>query len=153
MVFIQYRGKITDHFARKLKDTGAPIKVILTLTKVKTTVPSLKVEVEKPLASNLIYKYKCPHCQVSYVGMTSRHICTRISEHLSNGEKSKGPIMIHADSCNNSHPSPKDFIVLKKVQRSDIIYLTVMEALFIKEENPALNTKDEWVSRSLRIKI
>ena len=133
MVFIQYRGKITDHFARKLKDTGAPIKVILTLTKVKTTVPSLKVEVEKPLASNLIYKYKCPHCQVSYVGMTSRHICTRISEHLSNGEKSKGPIMIHADSCKNSHPSPKDFIVLKKVQRSDIIYLSVMEALFIKE--------------------
>ena len=68
-------------------------------------------------------------------------------------KKSKGPIMIHADSCNNSHPSPKDFIVFKKVQRSDIIYLSVMEALFIKEENPALNTKDEWVSRSLRIKI
>ena len=55
MVFIQYWGKITYHFARKLKDTGAPVKVILTLTKVKTTVPSLKVAVEKPLASNLIY--------------------------------------------------------------------------------------------------
>ena len=51
---------------------------------------------------------------------------------------------MHADSCNNSHPSPKDFIVLKKVQRSDIIYLSVMEALFIKEENPLKYVLEEF---------
>ena len=153
MVFIQYRGKITDHFVKKLKETGAPIKPMLTLTKVKTTVPSLKAAIEKPLASNLVYKYKCSHCTMSYVGMTSRHITARILEHLTNREKSKGPVMAHTNSCTNSHPSPEEFSILKKVTRPDITYLSIMEALFIKEINPALNTKDEWVSRSLRIKV
>ena len=33
MLFIQYRGAITDHFVKKLRDFGAPVKPILTIRK------------------------------------------------------------------------------------------------------------------------
>ena len=45
-----------------------------------------------------------------------------------------------------------DFVILKKVQR-DILYLSVMEALCIREKQPQLNTRDEFRGRELRIKI
>ena len=57
MVFIEYRGKITDQYVKNLISTGAPIKPIITLRKIKTALPSLKVGVENVIASNIIYKY------------------------------------------------------------------------------------------------
>ena len=42
MVFLPYRGQITDSFVKKLKVSGAPIQPVLTLGKLKTVLPSLK---------------------------------------------------------------------------------------------------------------
>ena len=39
MVFIEYRGKITDQYVKNLISTGAPIKPIITLRKIKTALP------------------------------------------------------------------------------------------------------------------
>ena len=150
MVFIQYRGNISDIFAKKLKEIGAPIKPILTLRKVKTAMPSLKSNVEKIMASNLVYQYQCPKCKFSYVVLTSRHLITRIGEHLHDGEKS--PIKPHSEICMKEDPTAANFKILRKTQR-DILHLSVMEALFIRELNPELNTKDEFRGRMLIIKI
>ena len=49
-------------------------------------------------------------------------------------------------------PTVDDFVILKTVQ-GDILYLSVMEALFIREHKPELNTRDEFRGRGLRIKI
>ena len=49
-------------------------------------------------------------------------------------------------------PTAANFKILRKTQR-DILHLSVMEALFIRELNPELNTKDEFRGRMLRIKI
>ena len=88
MVFIEYRGKITDQYVKNLISSGAPIKPIITLRKIKTALPSLKTRVENVITSNIVYKYSCSHCEeVSYVGLTSRHLKARVSEHLGNGEK------------------------------------------------------------------
>ena len=135
-----------------MNDTGAPIKPILTLRKVKTAVPSLKVGVDKVITSNVVYQFECSHCSMSYVGMTSRHLKSRISEHLNKGEN-KGPIVIHSETCLSSNPTAQNFKILKKVQKNNIVYLSVMEALFIREINPSLNTKDEFKGRRLRIQI
>ena len=113
MVFIEYRGKITDHFTQKLRETNAPIKPIMTLRKIKTALPSLKERVEKVISSNVVYQFKCPQCNVSYVGMTCRHLITRISEHSQNGEN-LGPIREHTQDCINRAPAVDDFKVLKK---------------------------------------
>ena len=63
MVFIEYRGKITDQYVKNLISTGAPIKPIITLRKIKTALPSLKAGVENVITSNIIYEYTCSHCQ------------------------------------------------------------------------------------------
>lgn len=151
LVFIEYRGKVTDHFAQKLRETGAPIKPILTLRKVKSAMPSLKAKIERVIASNIIYEFQCPNSQVSYVGMTSRHFCTRINEHLQNG-KAKSPILEHTETCLKSSPTIENFKTLYKTH-GDIKFLSVLEALFIREIEPTLNTKEEFLGRMLRIKV
>ena len=151
MVFIQYRGGISDTFVRKLRDTGAPIKPILTLRKVKSVLPTLKQNIDKLMTSNIVYEFTCPNCKVSYVGMTSRHLCTRIKEHQQNGENQTA-IKEHTELCLGQSASPEHFKILEKIER-DIWHLSVTEALFIREKSPQLNTRDEFRSRQLRLKI
>ena len=76
LMYIEYRGKITDEYVEKLIKTEAPIKPIITLKKIKALLPSLKVCTSKSLSSNLIYKFECSRCKTSYVGMTQRHFCS-----------------------------------------------------------------------------
>ena len=47
----------------------------------KTCVPSLKPAIEKSLRSWIVYQFKCPRCNASYVGQTGRHLLTRLKEH------------------------------------------------------------------------
>ena len=43
---------------------------------------STKDNIPKCLKSNVVYKFICANCNVSYVGETTRHLTTRITEHL-----------------------------------------------------------------------
>ena len=80
---IQYRGKCTEEYASALHRTNAPCTIVMTLRKLKTTLPSLKPPVEKMMRSGVVYKITCPRCEASYVGQTSRHH-TRFREHSRN---------------------------------------------------------------------
>ena len=73
MIFIQYRGKCTEDYARALHQCEAPCKMVMTLRKLKTTMPSLKPQVEKHLKSGTVYQIQCPSCQACYVGQTRQH--------------------------------------------------------------------------------
>ena len=135
-MYIEYRGKITDEYVEKLIKTEAPIKPIITLKKIKALLPSLKVGTSKSLSSNLIYKFECSRCKTSYVGMTQRHFCSRISEHQQNGGKSverKSPIRMHTEQCCGDQPNTQDFRILRQVQNPNVVYLSIMEALYIRE--------------------
>ena len=101
MVFIQYRGGISDTFVKKLRETGAPVKPIPTLRKVKKVLPSLKETIDKFMTSNVVYQFNCPNCSVSYVGMTSRHLCARIKEHQQSKENKDNETEIkdHTEKC------------------------------------------------------
>ena len=46
-LFVQYRGKCTEEYAQALHRIKAPCRVIMTLRKLKTVLPSLKPPVEK----------------------------------------------------------------------------------------------------------
>ena len=46
MMFLQYRGKVTETFERKLNRLNAPCKIIMTARKMKTMMPSLKAPVD-----------------------------------------------------------------------------------------------------------
>ena len=65
---VQYRGKKSKHFARLCT-------VVMTLRILKTVLPALKPVVPPfVLGGKIVYEINCPHCEVSYVGKTSRRL-------------------------------------------------------------------------------
>ena len=56
-----------------------------------------KDKVPKLMRSGVVYLFKCRCCSASYVGQTTRHLHTRISEHLGispiTGKPSSSPVM------------------------------------------------------------
>ena len=148
MVFIQYRGKCTEDYARALHKIKAPCTVVMTLRKLRTILPSLKPAVEKILLSGLVYKIVCPGCKACYVGQTSRHVTTRFQEHL----KPFAPVYKHVVRKCDSTIDMNDVEILKQSSRGEV-YLETLEALFIEEIKPTINTKDEYRSRAITIRI
>ena len=146
-LIVQYRGKCTEDYARALHRCSAPCMIIMTLRKLKTTMPSLKPPVEKMLRSGVVYKITCPRCNACYVGQTSRHLQTRFREHLNNS----GPVKNHLLKC-NTKIAEDDIEILTSTSRGEN-YLLTLEALVIRELMPGINTKDEYRSRTLTIKI
>ena len=147
MIFVQYRGKCSEDYARALHKCEAPCKIVMTLRKLKTTMPSLKQQVEKELRSGTVYSITCPSCQACYVGQTSRHILTRYKEHT----RPSAPVRQHFDNCAVSL-SFDNMDVLKSSARGEAHLLT-MEALYIEEMKPVINTRDEYRSRALTIRL
>ena len=119
----------------------------MTLEKTKTVLPSLKPFVPDMLRNNVVYQIQCPRCKSSYVGQTSRHLQQRFKEHIGN----KGPIKSHFENCAIT-PTDDNVSILGRMDKGDGRLLT-LEALYIKEIGPVLNTKDEYRSRTLTLKF
>ena len=143
--FLNYRGKITDKFASSVKKLNLPLRMVMTLKKTKNCMPNLKTPVSDTLKSNVVYKITCPQCQLCYVGQTARHLATRYKEHVS----PRGLLRKHFDEC-NINPS---FDLVSILGRARGEKLLTLEALFISEIGPKLNTKDEYRSRELKLKF
>ena len=82
---------------------------------------------------------------MSYVGQTARHLQQRFREHTG----SRGLIKNHFDNC-GLKPNANDVEILGRARG---IKLLTLEALFVAEINPALNTKEEFKSRELKLKF
>ena len=148
MFFIQYRGKATEKLAYSFKRLNAPCKVIMTTRKAKTVMPSLKPTVPRMLSSGVVYQIQCPACACSYIGQTVRHLQTRVREHLGRS----GTIRRHTDNCDKSIQITEEHVSILAKSNSASKLLT-LEALFINQMNPKLNTKDEYRSRTLTLKF
>ena len=146
-IFIQYRGKCAEDYARTLHKCNAPYTIIMTLRKLKTTLPSLKPPVEKHLRSGVVYQIECVRCQAAYVGQTSRHLITRFKEH----QKPSSPVSKHMKWCGASYTFD-DATILASTSRGEV-HLLILEALYIAELKPTINTKEEFRSRTLTIKF
>ena len=145
--FINYRGKLTEKLAMSFKKLNAPCKVIMTMKKMRYTLPSLKPVVPKMFRNNVVYKITCPRCESSYVGQTTRHLQHRFREHTG----SKGPVKSHFENC-KINPSDDHITILGCTNTGDFRLMT-LEALYIKSFAPVLNTKDEYRSRTLTLKF
>ena len=148
--YVEYRGKVSDQFKRSLNKLNAPCNVIFTLRKLKTILPPLKASVEKSYKSCVVYKINCPRCQSCYVGYTCRHLITRIKEHRC----PKAPVSIHFNSCSNGTylPSIDDVEIIASSTISEK-HLMTLEALNIGQIKPKLNTRDEFKSHVLTLKL
>jgi len=145
-IFIQYRGKCTEDFARSLHKCQAPCSIIMTLRKLKTTLPSLKQPIEKFLRSGVVYEITCARCNAAYVGQTARHLRTRFWEH----QKKTAPVRKHMDRC-ECNCTMEHVNILASSSRGEQ-HLKTLEALFIEERNPTMNTQEDFRNRSLTIK-
>ena len=82
-----------------------------------------------------------------YVGQTGRHIQTRLKEHLQRA----GPMKSHLAQYNATLTSDQVDII-HYTSRGESFLLT-LEALHIRERKPSFNTKDEYKSKELVIKL
>ena len=98
------------------------------------------------LKSGVVYKISCSRCSSYYVGQTSRHLQFHFKEH-----QRGGPVGNHVKQC-SAELRKEDISILNGTSKS-VVRLMTMEALFINEVKPTINTKDEYRNRSLVIKI
>ena len=82
MVFVQYRGRVSGKVKDSLKRINAPSRIVFTIRKLKTVLPSLKPPMEMSLKSRVVYHIKCSGCEACYVGQTDRHLITWHTVHL-----------------------------------------------------------------------
>ena len=117
LFFIQYRGPETMNYVKKLLSNDVPIMPIFTSRKVKTALPSIKEPIQKHLSSNVIYKLSCSRCTSCYVGMTTRHLITRINEHFSRA----GPVKEHGNNCGINVKDDCSFEILHRTNRGMVV--------------------------------
>ena len=132
--------------AQSFRMLNAPCNIIMTMEKIKTAMPSLKPKIPRMLQSNVVYQIRCPGCIFSYVGQTTRQLQRRFKAHAGK----KVPVKTYFEKCAIIKDSGMITIIGKA---NTLPRLLTLEALFIKESNPVLNTKDEFRSRTLTLKF
>ena len=108
---------------------------------------SVKDPVPVELRSNVVYKFTCASCNSCYVGETSRHLSTRIREHLNRDRASH--IFQHlqqSEACRNSC-SAECFKVRDRATTK--FQVKIKEALHISWEQPSLNKQLYHVNLTL----
>ena len=143
-LILQYRGKVSDKMSRKVKGISQDINIVFTTCKMKSALPSLKAKVSKDYCSRVVYKITCTSCSACYVGQTSRHLKTRVTEHL----KDSAPVGSHLLSCAGNQP---EISILHK--SPGLSKLLTLEALYIQSLNPTINSREEYVQRPLMVKL
>ena len=99
------------------------------------------------LRSNVVYKFTCVSCNSCYVGETSRHLSTRIREHLNRDRTSH--IFQHlqqSEGC-RSCCSAECFKVIDHATTK--FQVKIKEALHISWEQPSLNKQLYHVNLTL----
>ena len=135
----------SDELSKRIEKICSASEVFTTTRKLKTCLPSLKATIPKDLRSHVVYQIDCTGCGSCYVGQTIRHLRTRLSEHL----RDSAPVGSHLVSCSGT--DKWEYKVLDSSR--GITKLPALEALYIDKEKPTLNTRDEYRSRPLTIRL
>ena len=124
------------------------IKIVLTPFKFGDMF-NVKDPVPKSLKSFVVYKFVCPGCNACYIGETTRHLSTRIKEHLETDKKSH----IFAHLVNNE--TCKVLSTENCFEIIDSTYtpfrLKLKEAMHIIWKKPSFNKQQKHVSISMTV--
>ena len=105
---------------------------------------SAKDAIPKLLRSFVVYKFVCPGCNVCYIGETTRHLSTRIEEHLEKDKKSH----IFKHHC-KILSTPDCFQIIDSA--SSKFRLKLKEEMHITWTKPSLNRQLKHVSISITV--
>ena len=138
--------KLAKSLSAIFNDTfGIKLNPVFTSFKVKNYF-GLKSRTPKFLCSNVVYEFKCLcDTSISYIGVTSRPLCTRIDEHLNSSSKSNTEISAiskHLHTCQKCFADTRShqldyFNILRNCNTA--YTAKIQEALQIKRNNPKLN--------------
>ena len=101
----------------------------------------LKSTTPLPLCSNIVYKFTCScDTNLTYIGMSSRHLITRVRKHLNSADSRKSVIKDHilsCSTCSNLQYNINSFTILRKCN-SDY-EAKIHEGLLIKHHSSSLD--------------
>ena len=151
---LPFTGKYSSYTKKKLQNVlkkyckDISVKLIFTTFKIGSMF-SLKDSIPNALKSYVVYKFSCASCNACYVGETTRHLATRIKEHLRSDKNSHVYKHIHAsenciDNCNNDCFSIID-------SASTQYQLRLKEAMHIQWEKPDLNRQVKHINLTLTV--
>ena len=138
---MQYRGNPSQLLAAKFRQISGA-QIIFTTRKLKTSFA-------RELKSKVVYKLLCSECNSTYVGQTVRHFATRVDEH----RKGDSTVVQHLLECNKEVGGTAELKSEIIVQTANTHELLALEALHIWRERPRINTRDEFRSRELTLKV
>ena len=103
-----------------------------------------KDSLDKKIRSDLIYRYTCSNCNVTYYGKTYRHFFTRTAEHIGISNLTEKRVKNMKESAVSDHRLQcdcairfDDFDVL--ASDTNNFRLLIKESLLIKRDKPILN--------------
>ena len=103
--------------------------------------------------SRCVYRYTCPikeRCQPSttYLGHTTCTIKKRMTMHAQHGSIKEHHLEVHDNKITTADIIANIKVIYRSQERQD---LYIAEALFIKDENPIINSQKEGENRILKI--
>ena len=121
------------------------IQTIFTTRKLKSCLHNLKSSFDNNLKSHVVYKITCMGCISIYVGQTSQHVTTRISEN----QKKGSPVgRLFVECCGRAHKNEWEILdACRGVER-----LMTIKAIYIRKLKPKLNRCEEYRGRELTLK-
>ena len=151
---LPYIGHISTDVKRKINRfckfycKSLSIKIVLTPFKVADMV-NVKDPIPKFLKSFVVYKFVCPGCNACYIGETTRHLSTRITEHLEMVKKSHiFSHLVNNENC-KALSTENCFKIIDSV--STPFKLKLKETMHITWKKPSLNKQQKHVSISITI--
>ena len=104
----------------------------------------------------VLYEIECSECGEKYIGETGRNGFTRGKEHADDLRKKseKSVLYRHYRDKHHGEEQPTYEMRIRKVFGEDATMRQITEAITIKNENPQINSKEEWGHLDLpRIRI
>ena len=145
---MQYRGNLSQLVALKVRQISGA-QIIFTTRKLKTCLPSLETSFARELRFKVVYKLTCSGCNSTYVGQTVRHLATRVDEH----RKGDSPVGQQLLECNKEVGGTTELKSEIIDQTANTHKLLKLDDLHIWRERPRINTRDEFRSQELTLKL
>ena len=122
--------------------------LVFTGTKLGTKF-NIKDKTSKEHQHDLAYSVVCPdlNCNEGYNGETGRRLTEKVHEH--SGKDVNSHVSKHSIKTNHPTVTIDDFRVLKTSYRQKKFSRKLSEALFIKQNKPALNRQEAFVPLKL----
>ena len=89
------------------------------------------------LKSNVVYKLNCGGCNATYIGETTRHFTTRVTEHLERDKESHIYKHLRTNACCMQASDASCFSILDQARTE--FQLKMKEGMYIQWEKPSLN--------------